>query len=187
MKKNLFVTTLFFLMFVSTNGICQQYLKGSMVGTPFTIVKIQSLANDEYLDADDAVKYPDKDGRDVQTWGESTTNNQIWLLQWVKDEFDRSVYRIICRGNNKSLDCDNPSTSNGTKVQTWTSFGTTHQEWYILKYRDYTSKSFECAIISSANRKYLDVDNGASRGKCQLWQQARTNNQKWIIKGIGGH
>lgn len=93
---------------------------------------------------------------------------------------EEGFYHIYsCVGENKVVDIDNASESNGANVQIYTYNNTWAQKFKILK-----DKNGYYEIINRKSGKVLDVKDGKIYNGANVWQYERNNSdaQKWMIE-----
>ena len=117
----------------------------------------------------------------IKLGGDSDTQVNHYYKLWNAEEGS-----TICSAldSNKVVDISDNSNANGTKVQLWSSNGTSAQRFYIL----HTGEGNWCNIFKAGTFKCLDVASGkAEKGtKVQLWNYNGTAAQDWELVNAGG-
>lgn len=95
------------------------------------------------------------------------------------------VYRITSKVSGKVLDVADESTASGAKIQQWTNYNATNQQFKVEKQSDGYYK-----ITAIHSGLVLDVPNSSTENSTQLqqWTSNNSNAQRWqIIDANGGY
>lgn len=93
------------------------------------------------------------------------------------------IYKITCKVSGKVLDIADKSTAAGAKLQQWTNYETTNQQFKVEKQSDGYYK-----ITAMHSGLVLDVPNSSTSNSVQLqqWTDNGTSAQRWSIVDAGG-
>lgn len=136
----------------------------------------------------DMVSYNGNDYR-AKWWtqGETPGTSEVWELVATNPNpstpLENGTYRITNKSSGKVLDVTGNSTASGTKIQQWTNYNATNQQFKIEKQSDgyYKISAMHSGLV-------LDVPNSSTSNSVQLqqWTNNDTNAQRWQITDVGG-
>lgn len=94
-----------------------------------------------------------------------------------------SVYKITSKVSGKVLDITDKSTAAGAKLEQWTNYDTTNQQFKVEKQSDGYYK-----ITAMHSGLVLDVPNSSLSNSVQLqqWTDNGSSAQRWSIVDVGG-
>ncbi|CAA9210724.1 MAG: CE3 / CBM13 / GH5_35 [uncultured Cytophagales bacterium] len=135
----------------------------------------QTVGFNAYTDTYDGV-HPNEAGerKMADRWYEAL----VRLLPWAPMIFT-GYYNVLAKHSNKALDVYKASLSNGTKVQQWTNYSATNQQWSIQSLENGYYK-----LIARHSGKALTVS--ATSWAVQQNDYQGRDAQKWKIESVGG-
>jgi len=87
-------------------------------------------------------------------------------------------YNIFSRKSNKTIDCQNGGTTNGTPLHQWHYLGASSQKW------DFASQGngqYKVTGVASGRAMEVSGSSTADGAQIQLWDWLNANNQKWTV------
>lgn len=135
----------------------------------------QTVGFNAYTDTYDGV-HPNEAGerKMADRWYEAL----VRLLPAPTGNFT-GYYNVLAKHSNKALDVAKASLSNGTRVQQWTNYASTNQQWSIQSVEPGYYK-----IIARHSGKALTVS--ATSWAVQQYDYQGREGQKWKIEPVGG-
>lgn len=134
--------------------------------TSNSIVKIKSVSTGKYLTNESSNNVSVKDSTD--------SAEQIWKITNVGN----SRYSLVNAATGRYLDVANSGTTAGTNVQTYTSNGSTAQQFFLYK----TGSNY-CLRPSYSKTMFLDVNS--STGNVQLGTASlSTTSEQFVIESV---
>lgn len=137
--------------------------------------KVMDAAGSELADGTNIIQY---------AWNEG--NNQKWYIQ----DAGKGYYYIRSSVNQKCLDVASSTAGNGVNVQLWSANGGNNQKFEFKKTSyDKTLSNGTYTIAAEGNSNLLfhvSDESQDNEANIHLWSNKNTDNQKFIVKYMGG-
>lgn len=107
-----------------------------------------------------------------------------WNDQMSSIKVEKARYKIINRHSGLCLDVAGANKASGTNVQQCRANGNVAQEWEI----DFNKDDSTYILKSALTGKALDMDDWSQNngGNAIIWDNNKTNNQRWYITMVDG-
>jgi len=87
-------------------------------------------------------------------------------------------YNIFSRKSNKTIDCQNGGTTNGTPLHQWHYLGASSQKW---DFANQGNGQYKITGVASGRVMDVNASSTADGAQIQLWDWLNANNQKWTV------